>query len=87
MFSLFLRVDQFCVQQGNVHFHHGNLVDLHGNFVGLLHSEKSVALHHIRTHHGCNHPLVCQRGLSSPPLHLSLDIDPIIKDKINLISE
>lgn len=87
MFLLFLRVDQFFVRQGNAYFHHGNPADLHGNFAGPLHSEKNVVLHHIRTHHGYNHPLVSQRGLSSPLLQLSLDMDPTQINKINVMSE
>lgn len=87
MFLLFLRVGQFSVQQGNAHFHHGIPAGLRGNFVGPLHSEKSVALHHIHIHPGCNHPLVCQRGLSSLLLQLSLDMGPTIINTIIVMCE
>lgn len=76
MFSPSLKVVQLCVQRGNEGCHHGSPSDLHGNFVGLLHSGKSVDLLRIHTRHGCTLPLACQRGPSSPLLQLHVDMDP-----------
>lgn len=68
------RVEQLYARQGNEGCPHGSLSDLHGNLVARLHSEKSEALLHIHT--DCSHPLACQRGLSSPQLHLLGGTDP-----------
>lgn len=72
------KVDQFSVQRGNEDRRYDSPSDLHGNFVGLLHSGKSADLLHIhRTHCGhYSHPLACQKGPSSPLIQTPVGMDP-----------
>lgn len=70
-------VECLCVQRENDGCHLGSPSGLHDNLGDRLHLGRNGDLLHIHTHrHGRNRPLAGQRGLSSPPLHLLVGMDP-----------